>query len=87
MPAACDLSPAIPACDHCGLPCALNLIHDEVGGRALDFCCHGCQGAYLIITDRSSNSWGGPYELLRLESNEWVMARPGTIYGGYVIVK
>ncbi len=49
MPAA-PPCPPIPACDHCGLPCTHNLIQDEVGGRTMAFCCHGCQGAYRIIT-------------------------------------
>jgi Cu2+-exporting ATPase len=49
MPASLP-SQAIPACDHCGLPCAQNLIRDQVDGQALAFCCHGCQGAYRIIT-------------------------------------
>ena len=45
------LLPTIPACDHCGLPCDQILIRDEVGGEAMNFCCHGCQGAYRIITN------------------------------------
>ena len=39
-----------PVCDHCGLPCDLLLINDEINGTAMNFCCHGCQGAYRIIT-------------------------------------
>ncbi|MDD5758102.1 MAG: heavy metal translocating P-type ATPase [Desulfobulbaceae bacterium] len=39
-----------PSCDHCGLPCDQNLIDDRINGTALIFCCHGCQGAYRIIT-------------------------------------
>lgn len=39
-----------PPCDHCGLPCEPLLIADEVKGQAMSFCCHGCQGAYRIIT-------------------------------------
>jgi len=30
-------------------------------------------GAYLVITDSSRNAYGGPYQLLRLQSNEWVI--------------
>lgn len=41
---------SIPACDHCGLPCDQNLINDDINGKAVIFCCHGCQGAYRIIT-------------------------------------
>lgn len=41
---------SFPLCDHCGLPCDQHLIADEVNGKAVNFCCHGCQGAYLIIT-------------------------------------
>ena len=39
-----------PPCDHCGLPCEPTLIPDEVNGAPKAFCCHGCQGAYRIIT-------------------------------------
>ena len=44
-------------------------------------------GAYLVITDRDSNSWGGPYQLLRLESGEWVMTKPGQLFTQYVVIK
>ena len=43
-------------------------------------------GAYLVITDRHSNNWGGPYTLLRLESNDWVMNRPGSLFTEYVFI-
>jgi len=39
-----------PTCDHCALPCHPILIADEVNGERRNFCCHGCQGAYRIIT-------------------------------------
>jgi len=39
-----------PACDHCALPCDPILIVDQLDGAARSFCCHGCQGAYRIIT-------------------------------------
>lgn len=44
------------------------------------------EGAYLVITDRNSNSWGGPYTLLRLESNDWVMNKPGSLFTEYVFI-
>ena len=40
----------IPDCTHCGLPCADDDIVVKSGGTALHFCCHGCHGAYLLIT-------------------------------------
>lgn len=43
-------SPAIPTCSHCALPCQPVLIEDSINGQATTFCCHGCQGAYRIIT-------------------------------------
>ena len=37
-------------CDHCQLPIPPDQrVEDEVGGRALAFCCQGCRGAYHII--------------------------------------
>lgn len=50
MPASSH-SAIIPLCDHCGLPCDPTLVRDEVDGAARAFCCHGCQGAFRIITD------------------------------------
>ncbi|CAN2040996.1 conserved exported hypothetical protein [Candidatus Magnetomoraceae bacterium gMMP-15] len=44
------------------------------------------EGAYLIITDASSDKWGGPYSLLRLESNDWVMNKPGAFFTRYVFI-
>lgn len=44
------------------------------------------KGAYLVITDRNSNSWGGPYQLLRLESGKWVMKKPGQLFTQYVFI-
>jgi hypothetical protein len=44
------------------------------------------EGAYLVITDRNSNAWGGPYSLLRLESNDWVMNKPGSLFTEYVFI-
>ena len=44
------------------------------------------EGAYIVITNRNSNSWGGPYTLLRLESNDWVMNRPGSLFTEYVFI-
>lgn len=41
---------SIPACSHCGLDCKPTLIEDSIHGEDLTFCCHGCQGAYRIIT-------------------------------------
>lgn len=45
------------------------------------------EGSYLVITDRSSNNYGGPYQLLRLESGEWVMNKPGSLGSHYVVIK
>ena len=45
------------------------------------------EGAYLVFTDTGSNSWGGPYELYRLESGEWVMQVPGQLFREYQIIK
>lgn len=37
-------------CIHCGLPIpASDLVIDEIDGRQLRFCCHGCRSAYRII--------------------------------------
>ena len=45
------------------------------------------ENKYLIITDRNSDNWGGPYSLLRLESNEWVMTKPGQLFTQFVPVR
>jgi len=38
-------------CEHCQLPIAPHqLVTDTVNGHLHHFCCHGCQGAYQIIT-------------------------------------
>ena len=38
-------------CVHCNLPIPpAELVVDEIDGRELHFCCHGCQGVYRIIT-------------------------------------
>ncbi len=38
-------------CDHCGLPIPeADLVVDHIQGKDHRFCCHGCQGAYRIIT-------------------------------------
>ncbi len=39
-------------------------------------------GAYLIITNVDPKQFGGPYSLLRLESNEWVIRNPALGLGG-----
>ncbi|GAM08812.1 hypothetical protein OR1_01086 [Geobacter sp. OR-1] len=31
------------------------------------------EGAYLVITNWSAGDWGGPYEILKLESGQWVI--------------
>ncbi len=37
-------------CIHCNLPIPeADLVIDEINGRELHFCCHGCQGVYRII--------------------------------------
>ncbi|NJC88335.1 MAG: heavy metal translocating P-type ATPase [Desulfuromonas sp.] len=39
------------ACDHCALPIPpAELVCDEIDGVTHNFCCHGCRGAYRIIT-------------------------------------
>ena len=45
------------------------------------------EGSYLVITDRSSDKYGGPYKLLRLESGEWVMDKPGALGSHYFVIK
>lgn len=38
-------------CIHCNLPIPpADLIVDEIDGKELHFCCHGCQGVYRIIS-------------------------------------
>ena len=40
-----------PHCDHCALPCVdADITHTDDDGRERHFCCHGCHGAWLIIT-------------------------------------
>jgi hypothetical protein len=41
---------------------------------------------YLIITNKGSDAWGGPYELLRLESGEWVMSAPGQLSAPFLFI-
>ena len=39
------------ACEHCGLTIPDGeLVVDQVNGNDHNFCCHGCAGAYRIIT-------------------------------------
>ena len=45
------------------------------------------EGAYLVITDTNSNNWGGPYNLIKLESKEWVMKEPGKFFTKFVFIK
>ena len=42
------------------------------------------EGSYIIITNKSSGEYGGPYELLRLESGDWVMQKPVTSFTEFV---
>ncbi|RLB63426.1 MAG: heavy metal translocating P-type ATPase, partial [Deltaproteobacteria bacterium] len=40
----------IDTCIHCNLPIPpADLVVDEIDGKELRFCCHGCQGVYRII--------------------------------------
>ncbi len=40
------------ACDHCGLPVtAGNRINGRIAGQDRVFCCHGCRGAFQILTE------------------------------------
>ncbi len=57
----------LPPCVHCGLPIPpQDLVTDEIDGRELAFCCHGCRGAYRIITGAGlgafyqSRTWDEP---------------------------
>lgn len=39
-------------CDHCGLEYEPDhFIHEEAGGKALHFCCKGCQGVYHLLNE------------------------------------
>ncbi len=57
----------LPPCAHCGLPIPpQDLVTDEIDGRERAFCCHGCRGAYRIITGAGlgafydNRSWDEP---------------------------
>ena len=39
-------------------------------------------GEYLVITNVDYNNYGGPYRLLRLETNEWVIHNQSSGLGG-----
>jgi hypothetical protein len=41
-------------------------------------------GAYMVITDTPSSNYGGPYQLLRLESGEWMMSLQQTFGESYI---
>ena len=45
------------------------------------------EGAYLVITNFECGAGTGPFMLLRLESNEWVMQRPYPHGDYFVFVK
>ena len=48
----------LPVCVHCGITFPTSdLITAESDGRQLDFCCHGCHGAYLIIHGAGLDSY------------------------------
>ena len=48
----------LPVCVHCGIEFPTSdLITAESDGRQLDFCCHGCHGAYLIIHGAGLDSY------------------------------
>lgn len=45
-------------CIHCNLPIPpADLVIDEIDGRELHFCCHGCQGVYRIVHCAGLNSF------------------------------
>lgn len=45
-------------CIHCDLPIPpSDLVVEEVDGKQLRFCCHGCRGAYLIICGAGLDSF------------------------------
>ena len=45
-------------CVHCNLPIPpADLVVDQIDGKELHFCCHGCQGAYRIITGAGLESF------------------------------
>lgn len=54
-------------CFHCGaqIPAGILLV-ERAGARTLSFCCHGCQGAYLLINNAGladfyrRREWSGP---------------------------
>ncbi len=46
----------LDACIHCNLPIPpSDLVIDEIDGKELRFCCHGCQGVYRIINGAGLN--------------------------------
>jgi len=45
------------------------------------------EGAYLVITNFQCGPGCGPFALLRLESNEWVMERPNLYKDAFVFVR
>ena len=45
-------------CVHCNLPIPpTDLVVDQIDGKELHFCCHGCQGVYRIITGAGLESF------------------------------
>ena len=45
-------------CVHCNLPIPpADLVVEQIDGRELRFCCHGCQGVYRIITGAGLDSF------------------------------
>jgi Cu2+-exporting ATPase len=48
----------IDTCIHCNLPIPpSDLVIDEIDGKELRFCCHGCQGVYRIINGAGLNNF------------------------------
>jgi hypothetical protein len=45
------------------------------------------EGAYMVITDTPSSNYGGPYQLLRLESGEWMMSLQQTFGESFIMIK
>jgi len=51
MPDATVSQPSPSLCEHCSLPIPpADLVVDVIAGTERRFCCHGCQGAFRIIT-------------------------------------
>ena len=41
---------------------------------------------YLVITNLNANQYGGPYQIYRLMSGEWIVNRPGEMYAQFDVI-